>query len=143
VTTSTSTSQHAHLYVGDPDLGPPPVFRDLSPEPLQDRDGGVVPWPKDARFAVFFPSTPESGWVPDDLDRWAFFDDAGWPVGFPAEARASSSLKKELQSFPYAWWRWSRSELCSAVRDEVRSPGIHERLRAQAGLIRRRAVPSA
>jgi hypothetical protein len=136
--TTSSVSKHAHLYLGDAETDPTPVFRDLSPEGVRLPDGTLVAWPEGGVFAVYFdgarwPRLQEGG--AEDLDCYDFFDAAGWPLAFPKTFRVDEpSFQREFQIFPYGWRTWRPATLERASARERSRPGRFATLRAQAGM---------
>ena len=110
---TSATSKYAHLYLGNVEADPVPVFRDLAPDGVRLPDGSVIAWPAAAVFAVCF---AEGGRAPETFG-FEFFDNDGWPVGFPASGRYrfTPNAQRTLQRFDFGWSRWSQRdlELCS------------------------------
>ncbi len=94
-----TTSRYSHLYPGNPETDPAPVYRDLSPHGVQGADGAILPWPNGAVFAVVL--------TPDDIARAGgsaerarceFFGLDGWPLDFPTPSdRLSMRLLAQLR----------------------------------------------
>ena len=116
-----STSVYAHLYLGDPETDPAPVFRDLSPEGARLPDGTLVAWPEGAVFGVYF--APEeypmvARRAPTALGL-RFYDTSGWPQGFPKDRIEGlpPAARVVFQERPARWWVFTDFEWATLVED--------------------------
>jgi hypothetical protein len=129
------TSTYSHLYLGNAETDPQPVFRDLSPAGVSLADGSVVPWFDEALFGVSFRKErfPGAFAIPEKPAPFEFFDKEGWPLGFPADHRGLPDLvKREFQICPQPWRGCSASEW----RQLHRHPSWLRRLRLQSRVVR-------
>jgi len=113
-----SVSKFAHLYLGNPETDPTPVFRDLNPNALLNR----MPWPEGSVFAVLFPE-----------GKTVFYGSEGWPLGWPeGQKLLGTELKLELQLSPISWPSWGAGEWQAAKK----TPHLLRRNRQFRGLLR-------
>lgn len=129
-------STHAHLWLGNANDPTPVYLEECSPEQVSEG----TPWPAGAVLAVYHSGDRDPlarTWRPSTVDRWEFYSNDGWPLGFPDDCKVDSpSFRREFQVRASGWRTWSHGELERAARMEQRKPGYHARLNAQSRLIR-------